>query len=195
MGKGKSTGLAGVMALLVFGTMGMAWGADIAKIGVLDFQKVLTISEAGKAAQAEINAKGKEMETQLKKEGDTLEELRKRLERETLVMSKEKREEKEREFRIKVNDFKALQKKLASDFKEIEKGYIAKIQKDVLELIEKMGKKEGYLAVLERREGGLLYFPQSIDMTDRVIQLYNEEFSKEGKKSDHPSKAPAKPKD
>ena len=45
------------------------------------------------------------MELELKQKGGEIEELRKQLERESMVMSKEKREEKEREIRIKLNDF------------------------------------------------------------------------------------------
>ncbi len=89
-----------------------SWGADIAKIGVVDFQKVLSVSNAGKYAQAEINKQGKSMEEDLKKKGSEIEEIKKRLERETLVMSKDKRDEKEREFRIKLNDLKCLRKNM-----------------------------------------------------------------------------------
>lgn len=150
--------------------------ADIAKIGVVDFQKVLSVSNAGKSAQAEINKQGKVMEADLRKKGSEIEEIKKRLERETLVMSKEKREEKERAFRIKLNDFKMLKKKYASDFKRLEKRLVNRIQKAIFELVEEMGKKEGFLLIVEKREGGLLYYPTTIDITDRLIQKYNEQF-------------------
>lgn len=178
------------VAVLLLSAAGTAGAADVAKIGVVDFQKILQISEAGKAAQAEINKQGKKMEAELKKQGDAIEEIRQRLEREALVMSKEKREEKEREFRIKVNDFKELQKKYAADFKAMEKRYISRIQKDVMDLIETIGKKEGYLLILERREGGLMYFPSALDLTDRLIQAYNAQYLKEMEKGQGGTKTP-----
>ncbi len=182
------------VALLFFAVTGAAWGADIAKIGVVDFQKVLSVSEAGKAAQAEINKKGKAMEAELKKQGDAIEAIRQRLEREALVMNKEKREERQREFRIKVNDFKTMKKKYAADFKEMEKRLIAKIQREVMALLKEIGKKEGYLLILERREGGLLYFPRALDLTDRLIQRYNAEFEKKAANASGGTKAPVKKK-
>jgi outer membrane protein len=153
-----------------------SWGADIAKIGVVDFQKVLSVSNAGKYAQAEINKQGKSMEEDLKKKGSEIEEIKKRLERETLVMSKGKRDEKEREFRIKLNDFKVLKKKYATNFKRMEKRLVNRIQKAIFKLVEEMGKKEGFLLIVEKREGGVLYYPTTIDITDRLIQKYNELF-------------------
>ena len=161
---------------LVLSAAAPSWAADIAKIGVVDFQKVLSVSNAGKQAQAEINTKGKAMEADLKKKGSEIEEIKKRIERETLVMSKENREEKEREFRIKLNDFKMLKKKYAGDFKRMEKRLVSRIQKEILQLVEEMGKKEGFLLIVEKREGGVLYYPSTIDITDRLIQKYNELF-------------------
>jgi len=171
--------LTAVMAVFaLWGFTAASHAADVAKIGVVDFQKILENSNAGKAAQAEINKQGKKMEEDLNQKGAEIEEMKKRLEREALVISKEMREEKEREFRIKVNDLKALQKKFMADFKQQEATLVKKIQKEVFDLVEEMGKAEGYLLILEKRQGGVLYAPNSIDITDKLIQKYNAKTAK-----------------
>ncbi|MFH1991026.1 MAG: OmpH family outer membrane protein [Pseudomonadota bacterium] len=154
-----------------------SFGADVAKIGIVDFQKILETSSAGKKAQAEISKQGKNMEADLKERGAEIDEIKKKLEREALVMSKEMREEREREIRIKINDFKTLQQKYMTDFKLLEQRHVGRIQKDLLELIEDIGKKEGYLLILEKREGGVLYAPKTNDITDKLIQIYNADFA------------------
>jgi outer membrane protein len=70
-----------------------AQAADVAKIGVVDFQKIIDKSEPGQSAKTQINTRGKKMEEELKQKGSEIENLKKQLEREALVMSKEKREE------------------------------------------------------------------------------------------------------
>ena len=160
----------------------VSYGADIEKIGVVDFQRILEISSAGKSAQAEIKSQGEKTEADLKKKGAELEELKKRLEREVLVMSSEMREEKEREFRIKINDFKSLEKKYKETFKELNNRLVNRIKKDVFDLIEEIGKKEGYMLILEKMEAGVLYSPDAIDITDKLIPLYNEKVAKEKNK-------------
>jgi outer membrane protein len=177
MRKGKIAFWVTVTITLLFAAT--TWGAVIAKIGIVDFQQVLSVSNAGKQAQAEINRQGKTMEGDLKRKGSEIEEIKKRLERETLVMSKDKREEKEREFRIKLNDFKMLKKKYANDFKRMEKKLVNRIQKAIFELVEEMGKKEGFLLIVEKREGGVLYYPTTIDITDQLIKKYNELFAQQ----------------
>ena len=167
---------AGVLSILFL--TGASSAADDAKIGVVDFQKILEVSNAGKTAQVEINKQGKQMETDLKDRGAEIEDIEKKIERESLVMSKDVRDEKQREMRIKIGDFKALQQKYMEDFKALENRIISKIQKEVIELVQEIGKKEGYTLVVEKRTGGVIYAPMSIDITDTVIQIYNAQAPK-----------------
>jgi outer membrane protein len=117
------------------------------------------------------------MEEELKKKGAQIEEEQKRLEREAMVMNKEKRVEKERELRIKINDFKALQKNYTREFKEMEAKLVRKIRKSVYELVGELGKKEGFLLILEKHESGVVFMPDTVDITDQVIKLYNESLA------------------
>jgi outer membrane protein len=150
--------------------------ADVAKIGVVDLQRVLMVSKPGKAAQADLKKQGEEVETDFKKKESEIMDLKQRLEREAMVMSREMREEKEREYRIKIDDFRVLQKRKIAELKELENRLVQKIREDLMELIEREGKKEGYLLIIDK--GVAYYYPTSIDMTDKVIQAYNEEGSK-----------------
>lgn len=168
----KTTLVAAMMCLL------MAFPAYSAegKIGVVDFQKVLALSSAGKAAKDQITKEGKKMEDDLKIKGDEIEELKKKLEKEAPVMSKEARDEKERDIRIKIVDAQALQKKYSGDFKNFEGKLIKEIQKDVFDIVEDLGKKEGYQLIIEK--SAVMYAPESVDITDKLIQTYNSKKSK-----------------
>jgi len=166
-----------IVIFSIFFFSNSSFGADVAKIGIVDFQRIFQTSNAGKLAQNEINEHGKKMEADLKKKGAEIGELQKKLEREILVISKEVREERERELRIKTNDFKFLNKKYLRKFKEIEQKIIRRIKKDVLEIVEEIGKKEGYLIVFEKRDAGVLYSPSTINITDKLIQKYNAKFA------------------
>jgi outer membrane protein len=153
-----------------------SYGADVAKIGVINMQRVLETSSAGKAAIAEIKNQKQEMEAELQRKKEEIEELRKQLERDAMVLSREKREEKEREGRIKLNDFKTLQKKYVAELKQQEQKHLKSIQKDVSQLIERIGKREGYLLIVN--SVGVLYSPVSIDITDQLIKEYNAKYAK-----------------
>jgi len=166
-----------IIALFVGAGPGIC--ADVAKIGVVEFQRLFENSDAGKEIKAEINEKGKKMEAELKEKGAEIEELKKRLEREALVMSKEMREQKEREFRIKVNDIKTLQKKYEAELQGIQKKLMRELQSETIKIIDEIGKSGGYLMIMEKR--GVLYSPSTIDITDEVIKKFNQQYTQKGK--------------
>jgi outer membrane protein len=156
-----------------------AFGADVAKIGVIDLQKILETSAIGKFIQSELRTQKNKMEADLKKKGTEIENIQKRLERESMVMGKEKREEKERESRIKINDFKSLQKKYRSDLQKLEGKLMQQLSDDINAIVNEMGKKEGYLLIINKL--GVIYSPNSIDITDKIIGKLNTKFTKKKK--------------
>ena len=169
-----TTGLA-VMLLL---SGGPAFSADPVKIGVVDLQKILETSNSGKAAQNELKAQRDKMQADMKQRGSEIQEIESRMQREAMVMSKEAREEKEREHRIKVSDFQALQRKYQSDLQEVERKLMGRLQTEITSLVSDIAKKDGYLLVISNI--GVIYSLPSTDITERLIQELN---AKSGKKA------------
>ncbi len=165
-----------ISLLILFFFTKSLFAADVAKIGVIDLQKVLESSTAGKAIQAQLKQQKVKMESELQQKGSEIEKISKRLEREAMVMSKEMREEKEREQRIKINDFKSLQKKFRSDLQKLEVQLMSQMQKDIKEIVDALGKKAGYILIINKYS--VLYSPGSIDITDDLIKKLNAKTAK-----------------
>ncbi len=166
-----SIGLLAAALFCLFCTVAHAQG----KIGVVDFQQILKESSAGKAAQAQIKQKRDKMQADIQAKGSEIEKLQEKLEREAMVMSRDKREAQAREIRIKINDIRSLQKKYREDFRQFEGRLIQRIQKEVFEIVERLGKQGNYTMILEKV--GVLYYQDAIDITDQVIARYNKAFS------------------
>ena len=161
---------------LIFAWVVSSNAADVAKIGVIDIKRVLDNSNAGKAAQAELNKQGKTMQGELEKRKAEIEEIQKNIERQAAVMSKEAREQKKRDLQIKLYDFKNLEKKYRSELRTSERKKSIKIQKEVLSIAREIGKKEGYLIIIDK--GVAIYVPKALDLTDKVIKEYNAGYKK-----------------
>jgi outer membrane protein len=166
------------LAVLLLLAAGPAFSADPVKIGVVDLQKILETSNSGKAAQNELKAQRDKMQADMKQRGNEIQEIEGRMQREAMVMSKETREEKEREHRIKVSDFQALQRKYQGDLQEIERKLMGRLQAEITSLVSDIAKKEGYLLVISNI--GVIYSLPSTDITERLIQELN---AKSGKKA------------
>ena len=105
-----------------------------------------------------------------------MDELKKQIERDSMVMSNEKREEKEREFRIKLNDLKSLEKRYRGDLQALETKLAGELRKEVLAMVAELGKKEGYLLIINNFN--VMYAPSSIDITDQLIKQLNARHAK-----------------
>ncbi|MFO8113460.1 MAG: OmpH family outer membrane protein [Desulfosalsimonadaceae bacterium] len=172
--------IAGMFAFVMIGLFvfsASASEADMGRIGIIDFQKVLVESDAGKAVQARIQQKGRSMESDLTEMGEEIESMMEQLQRDSMVMSSERREQQQRELEIRRYDFQTTQKKYQSEFRELEVTLMEKIRDEVFEIAEAIGKQEGYMLIIER--SAAIYFPDTIDITDKVIQMYNEQFDGE----------------
>jgi outer membrane protein len=90
-----------------------------------------------------------------------------------LIMSKEVWKNKQREIRIKIDDFKALQQMYMEKYNALLNQSINRIQKEVVELVQNIGKKEDYTVIVEKRTGVVVYTRLSTDITDAVIQIYD----------------------
>ena len=172
----RKYGLIFLVFFFSFFGFGSAHAADVAKIGILNMQRILSASDPGKTAQAEIKEQGDKMLQDLKENGTEIDALGKQFERESMVMSKEKREEKEREYRIRINDFKSLEKRYNAQSQELQKRLLNKIVKDVQALVEEIGKNEGYLLII--RSESVMYSPGTIDITDKLIKQLNANYAK-----------------
>ena len=120
------------------------------KIGLIDFKYILGNSVGAKTATVMINGVGKKMEENLKAKGAEIDEKKKEFERLAPVISEKVRKEKISEINRDIDDFKTLKEKYISDFPRIEKKLVKQLQKETLEIIQKIGENQGYLLILEK---------------------------------------------
>ncbi len=153
-----------------------SYAADVAKIGVINIPKIFESSSAGKAIASNMKNQYGKMRTELQGKQKEIKQLKENLEREAAAISKEKYDEKMRAFRIKINDFKSLEKDFKANLKRQDRIVLAIIQKDLIEIIKEIGKKEGFLLIIDK--SAVLYSPITIDITDKITKSYNTVFAK-----------------
>jgi len=174
----KRIRIASIIWLVFLGCIPAAFGAGETKIGVVNFEQIMKTSSAGKMNQKILNDRGQELKGRLEKEKQTLDEASKALERESLVLSAEKKREKERDFRIQINDFKKMQEDFTDELKQLEVKLINEMQKAVFDIANEIGRKENFLLIIERKNAGVIYIADHVDITDTVIKKYNTMTSK-----------------
>ena len=152
--------------------------ADVAKIGTVSFEKIFNNSAGGKAVKDKINKEGRGMNADLEKIQKEIKDLQELLKKdgESGVLNNSARENKKWELDRKINEVKALKRRFDRKIQELQIRLINGVKKDVLTIVAEYSKKEGYLLVIE--DINVVYAPQTLDITDKIIQLYDKSYAK-----------------
>ena len=148
---------------------GNGYGADVAKIAVVDLEKVLMTCESGKKIKAELSKIYNDMEADLQKKQTEIETMKERFEKESMVMSNETREEKRHQINLMTLEAQRQKQKYQKQLNTMQIERLGKLRKEIVGLIDEIGKKEGYLLIVDK----VAAHYSTHDLTDRVIQAHN----------------------
>lgn len=157
------------------------------KIAVVDLYKVLNESEAGKTAKKDLETLIKTKQSLLDEKGKNIEKLRTELEKQGAVISPEAKKSKEEELEKLTKDFQRFVADSQGEVKKKEADLTSDILKDAREVINKIAQEGGYSLVIEKADGLVLYYSNSLDITDKVLKKINE-LKKDNKKPETKAK-------
>jgi outer membrane protein len=163
---------------LLFGGHVARSDAAATRIGYVDVQRVIVRSVAGVAARDQLEKDKVAMQKDVDNRKVEVDKLREEMEKKGLVLSAESRREKEETLQRKVRDLRRLAEDLEKELQKKEQAATQKILQELTGIIEKMGKERGFLLIVERRSGGVIYGDPEGDVTDEVIKLYDQEKAK-----------------
>ena len=152
---------------------GPVWGAEI-KVAVIDVNKVLNESEAGKAAKKKMEDRYEELKKQIDQKSDEARKMKEDIEKQKILLGKEKLKEKEDALNAKVAELRQLTQEAEKEMQNRQN----ELTRDILKIIEgqvdKIVKDEKIDLVLERTSG-VIHFDPSLDITTKVLDLVNKE--------------------
>ncbi|MDD4273603.1 MAG: OmpH family outer membrane protein [Desulfobacter postgatei] len=167
-------------AVLIIATMFTcsAFAGDTTKIGVVNFEKIIQESSSGKVMQKDLKAKLEQLQGKLQAEEKKVQDMSAALEREALVLSSEKKLERQRELRDKADDLKKMNADYTQEMNIMRNKRVNQIEKDVFDITNKIGKAQGYIVIIERKMAGVIYAADKVDITDEIIKEYNSIYAK-----------------
>jgi len=146
-------------------------GAAATKVAVINIQKVLIESEAGKKAKAMMEKKMEELKAGLKKNEEALRALQKEIEKKSSAWSDEKKQEKAMEFQKKRRNLGLQQEDANLEMKNLQEKHLTPIMKKLETIVTEVAKAKGYTIVLPRN--GVLYFDKAVDITADTTKALN----------------------
>ena len=171
-------GIAAAVALCALLAAGAAAAEEAVKIGVVDMQRALNESRSGKKAVEELDKFMEERRPALQKQKDAIQKKRDEFDKASMMMNDDTRRAKENEIRTLERDLSRAVSDLQDEIKRRQAELSDTVQKDLVRLVEKIGKDGGYTLVMIRQNAIVLYATPQIDLTETVIKRYDAEGAK-----------------
>jgi len=166
-----------LLFILIIGilfTNNIVLGEDRIAIGVIDMQRCLKESKQGQKIFETLKKKKETLQRKLDKKQKDLLELRKELEKQSMMLSMDAQEGKKKDIERKARELEYFFKDLNEEMMRAQGKEKKKIFNELKDIIEKIGSEEKYTFIMERRAGGVLYFDESKEITEQVIKAYDE---------------------
>ena len=163
--------MAGVILILGFQSQAFCAGSN--KFGMVDIEKFQGQSKSFQKIKEGLQQKFASLQKKLDEKKSELIEIENELKKQSMMLSLDAKEDKAKELEKKRRHFKYLAEDFTQEMKQAQLEARQSLGKELEKVVEKIGKKEGYTMIMEKRTIGLVYFDNALDITDRVIKEYD----------------------
>ena len=153
-------------------------------VAVIDPIRALETSNEGQKTMAQLQAKQKSINDELNGIDQDMLDIENRLRTQRLTLTQESQQQLAMDLDRLRTKRKRVEEDSLRDYKQLEIKLISKFKADVLPIIESVAKEKGFTLVLDLSMTGVAYFDQTIDITQEVVNRYNDS---KGVSESHPS--------
>jgi len=159
-------------AVFLFQHNALAAGAS--KIGVLNIQRCINESNEGKRISESLKKEIESMQQRYDKAQKELAELQKEIEKQSLMLSLDAKENKQKEYNKKSRELNYLNQDLSEEASKAEQNAKQRVLQVLDEIIKNIAKQDNIDLIIEKSSPGLLFSSEALDITDQVIKELNK---------------------
>ncbi len=157
---------------LCFALNSGAFAADGLKLGSVDIQKVLLLSDAGKEAKDQLALRAGKYEAEKNAKEDELKKLKADLEKQGILLAENVRVTKERDYQQRLKEYQRFLKDAQDDLQAKNDELTNKIVDEIVKVTQEFGRKNAYTAIFVRNEA-MVYLDEKADLTNEVLKQFN----------------------
>ena len=158
--------------------------AQAEKIAVIDLQEILQKSNPGKKAMQELQEYQKEIGSQLQEKKKSLDSLKKDLQQQSLMLSKKAKEDKKAKYQKLVREFQSSYQRYQQKMKKKEQELREPIIDELIPIVQEHGEKHEYDLIIDKKNSGIVYNKDKMEITETIIQKLNKSWKKKEKTSE-----------
>jgi Skp family chaperone for outer membrane proteins len=162
------------LGILLVGFFSMGSAQELFEVGVIDSAKVMQTSAEGKKVIFTLKQKEQQISDELAKLDNQAKELEIKLSSQKLVLSIESQQQMAYDLEQLRTKRKRAEEDYTKEYRQLEFSLVTKIRNEVFPIIESVAKEKNFRLVLDLSVTGVAYVDPVIDITDEVIQRYDE---------------------
>lgn len=170
------TAFIGVLLLVICSPV---FAADVVKIGYFTRQAIVDRTELGKEGLKRFQGEMKEVRVRLEEQRQKVKELQDEFKKKEQVWNDEVKRRKLEEIMVQKDNLNRAIEQANRQLAAREQVILQPLKAKMMEIIFRIGKEEGYTMILDANQAGIVYAPDSLDLTDRIIRELNEIAAKE----------------
>ncbi|HEX7420521.1 MAG TPA: OmpH family outer membrane protein [Thermoanaerobaculia bacterium] len=145
-----------------------------ARVAVIDVQRVLANSAAGKTASERLKKMQDDRVVRAKQMDDEMQKLDSDINTKKLSLSEDKLTEMAKQLSDKKIAAQRFQQDAEREMGEARDRTLLELENKIKPVIDQIGKEQGLAAIFNKFESGLVYASDAIDITDSVIKRFND---------------------
>jgi outer membrane protein len=145
-----------------------------ARVAVVDVQKVLTQSTAGKAAYEKLKKMQEDRVAKAKQMDDEMKKLESDLSTKRISLAEDKLAEMQKQLADKRINMQRYAQDADREIGEARDRELQALQVKIEPVIDAIGKEMGLALIFNKFESGLVYASDAVEITDTVIKRFNE---------------------
>lgn len=142
------------------------------KVGVINFEGIITQSDYGKRARDKMQAKVKSIEASMKAAQQEVEKFQQELSKQSMALSQEAQKDKIEQYREKVIAFEKKRQESQQSIAAAERELFQPVIELLVKVTQDYAKKNGYDLMLNAKSS-VLYAGEGLDLTMPILEAFN----------------------
>jgi outer membrane protein len=147
--------------------------SDEAKFASVDVQKILTLSYAGKEAKAKLESNVLKADMEKNTRERELNKLKTEMEKQSVHLSDTERIARQKIYELRSQEYQQFVTKTTEELRAENAELVNSIVGNIFKVVQEYGRKKGLLCIFFRNES-MLYLDDKVDITDAILQAFNE---------------------
>lgn len=147
------------------------------KVGVINSQRLLNDTKAGKRAKESLTAYSKNRQALMELEERELRRMEEDFVKQSSILSPAAKRDREEQFRRRMQEYQQKAAELNREVQEKQKDVLEGFRDKIETVVAKVAKRLGLQVVIDKSKGGpTVYHEEGLDISSEVIEEFNREY-------------------